>query len=149
MNKDPSIELLASGAELVQLLSECALPTADISPVTPVKFFGIREEGTLAATIGLELYDAVGLLRSLAVLPAFRKRGFASELVTFAESFAVRHGVESMFLLTDTAEPFFLQLGYVPTARDAAPAAIRASSQFSELCPASAALLSKDIAMQD
>ncbi len=129
------------------LLTENALPIADISASTPLQFFGIRDGGTLVAVVGLELYPPFGLLRSLAVRSSFRKRGLAHELVSFAESWSAAQGVESLFLLTTTADQLFLGLGYSLVSRDKAPSAIQATSQFSSLCPASSAFLSKRVAV--
>lgn len=133
--------------EVVSLLTECGLPVSDISPASPAQFFGIHQDGTLAAVVGLELYPAAGLLRSLAVKPACRGRGLARDLVAYAESFAASRGVASLFLLTTDKAGFFQKLGYSTAARNAAPPAIRATSQFSGLCPASSAFLSKNIAV--
>lgn len=143
------IEPLPSLDEVIALLAECALPTEDILPSSPPHFFGIRLDGALAAVVGLELHRPFGLLRSLAVAPAFRHHGYARELVAFAESFAAAHGIEALFLLTTAAERFFLALGYSPAARHAAPPAIQATSQFSQLCPASSAFLCKHVAAND
>lgn len=131
--------------DIIPLLEECGLPVADVSSVSPVQFFGVRSGGALAAVVGIELYPPVGLLRSLAVTPSFRGRGFARALVRFAESSAVSQGVETLFLLTTTAERFFLALGYKPASRSTAPVAIQATSQFANLCPASSSFLSKHV----
>lgn len=138
------IELLPLSGEVVALLSACNLPVADLSPASAAQLFGVRLDGTLAAIVGLELYGPFGLLRSLAVAPACRRRGIGRALIAFAESFAAAHGVESLYLLTTDAAEFFLKLGYSPLPREAAPSAIRATSQFSGLCPASSAFMSKD-----
>lgn len=134
------------GEELLSLLVACALPVADISPTSPVQFFGIRSGGTLVAVVGLELHGPFALLRSLAVSPPFRERGLARSLVSFAESFAVSRGVNTLFLLTTSAERFFLALGYQPASRTAAPAVIQATAQFASLCPAASAFLSRHVA---
>ena len=99
----------------------------------------------MVAIIGLEQFQSAGLLRSLAVSPNYRGRGLAQELVRHVESFAASHGVESLFLLTTTAEAFFRKRGYCPASRLEAPQAIQATSQFSGLCPSSSAFLSKCI----
>ena len=132
--------------ELLSLLLECALPIADLSPTSPVQFFGIRSGGTLVAVMGLEFHGPFALLRSLAVSPRFRERGFARSLVSFAESFAASCGVDTLFLLTTTAERFFLALGYQPVSRSAAPTVIQATAQFASLCPVSSAFLSRRVA---
>ena len=55
-------------------------------------------------------------------------------------------GVEELFLLTSTARPLFESLGYVAVSRDAAPPAIRATTEFSSICPSSATLMQNRIA---
>lgn len=140
------IEAVSSIEEITALLTESALPIADISASPSLRFFGTRDASALAAVIGLELYPPVGLLRSLAVRPALRKRGIARKLVSFAESFAATRGVESLFLLTTAADQFFRGLGYLPVSRDEAPSTIQATAQFCRLCPASSAFLSKRVA---
>lgn len=131
--------------EVISLLESSGLPVADIRPAPPIQFFGIHVDGKLVAVVGLELQATVGLLRSLAVAPAFRGRGFGREMVGFAESVAASQGVETLFLLTTTAERFFQTLGYRPAVRSEAPPAIQATSQFTSLCPAAAEFLSKQI----
>jgi len=144
MNIEPISEL----KEIVPLLAACGLPIADISSSQSPHFFGIRSESGLVGVVGLELYGEVALLRSLAVAPAYRGRGLASQLVAYAESVAASMGVDSMFLLTTTASDFFGKLGFVSASRSAAPPAIQATSQFSSLCPASSAFLQKSDAGQ-
>lgn len=129
--------------DIRKFLSDCGLPTADISLAAPPLFFGVSESGLLVAIVGLQLFGSVGLLRSLAVLPAYRGKKIAMELVAFAEEYALTHNTKELFLLTETAEPFFSKLGYRAASRSEAPDAIRSTSQYSGLCPASSAFLSK------
>lgn len=138
-----NIEPLSSLDEILPVLTGCNLPVADISISSPPQFFGFRLAGSVVAVVGLEKFQSVGLLRSLAVSPDHRGRGLARELVSFVESFAQSRGVESLFLLTTTAEAFFVALGYGPASRQEAPQAIQATPQFSGLCPSYSAFLSK------
>lgn len=131
--------------DVIALLSQCDLPVEDISSSSPPQFFGVRDNGALVAVIGLEIHPPVGLLRSLAVAPSFRGRCLGAELVAYAESFAAAQGIEELFLLTTTAERFFVKLGYRQASRSIAPTAIKATPQFTGLCPASAAFLSKSL----
>ena len=117
-----------------------------MSAASPPQFFGIRVAGVLVAVVGLELSQSIGLLRSLAVSPTFRGRGLAQELLAFAETYAASHGARSLFLLTTTAEAFFLKFGYLAASRQDAPQVIQATPQFSGLCPSSAVFLSKQLA---
>ncbi len=54
-------------AAVKRLLAESGLPTADITAGHLEHFFGCSENDDLGAVVGLELFGAVGLLRSLAV----------------------------------------------------------------------------------
>jgi len=139
------IEPLTTADEALPLLAECGLPVSDIfSPAQPL-FFGARSEGALVGVVGLEAYAPFALLRSLAVAPAFRRRGLARKLVACVESQAEQRGIKELFLLTTTAENFFLGLGYSLASRSAAPAVIQCTAQFSGLCPSSSAFLSKHV----
>jgi amino-acid N-acetyltransferase len=142
-----NIEPLSSLSEILPVLTGCDLPVADISELSPPQFFGFRDAGSVVAVIGLDQFQSIGLLRSLAVTPGYRGLGLAQQLVRYVESFAGSRGVESLFLLTTTAEPFFLKLGYRPTSRQDAPQAIQVTPQFSGLCPASSAFLSKRLGL--
>jgi amino-acid N-acetyltransferase len=54
---------------------------------------------------------------------------------------AIDAGAEDIFLFTTTAEPLFLGWGFERSLPDAAPVEIRASREFSSLCPSSAAFM--------
>lgn len=132
-------------AEIKQLLSVCELPYADISPSKYLLFFGCRSDGKLDGVIGLEVYGPVALLRSLAVDPALRKRGLGKALVDFAEAQAASRGIDSLYLLTTTADTYFSRLGYSPALREEAPSSIKTTSQFSDLCPTSSVFMCKHL----
>jgi amino-acid N-acetyltransferase len=140
-----SIEPIDQLAEIKQLLSACELPTADISPSKSLLFFGCRSDAKLVGVIGLEVYDTVALLRSLAVDPTHRKHGLGKSLVDFAEVHASSLGVELLYLLTTTADAFFSRLGYSPASREDAPSFIKTTSQFSGLCPTSSVFMCKHL----
>lgn len=145
MNAAPDIGAQPADDELIALLLACGLPVDDIGPASPAEFFAIRRDGAIVAVVGLERYPPAGLLRSLAVAPAWRGRGLAARLLAFAESFAGAHGVAALFLLTTTAGAYFAGKGYAPALRRAAPPAIQATRQFSALCPAAAAFMGKSL----
>ena len=128
------------------LLEACELPTSDLSSLSTARFFGIENDGRLAAVVGLEIHGDVALLRSLAVAPDRRGGGVGCSLVSHAEDFAANIGVRDLYLLTVSAKEFFPRLGYRLAARTTAPAAIKATTQFSGLCPDSAAFMHKSLA---
>ena len=99
----------------------------------------------LRDVVGLELFGEVALLRSLAVASSRRGTGVGSGLVAHAERHARDQGVQSLFLLTTTAEKFFLRRGYTRIPRDEAPAAIKGTKEFSGICPSSSAFMVKQL----
>jgi amino-acid N-acetyltransferase len=148
MNSTPITVLVAANSaepldEIKLLLAACDLPTSDISPSDSMLFFGHHSDGELVGVVGLERYGTVALLRSLAVAPAQRRHGLGKSLVEFAEAYAAKQGIGSLYLLTTTAREFFFRQGYTDTAREGAPSSIKATSQFSGLCPSTSAFMSK------
>lgn len=138
-----AIETLTDISEILSLLVACSLPVSDISETGKIQFYGIKDDGRLIATIGLEQYTGVGLLRSLAVVEAYRGQGLAQQLVAHVERLAMQENMRGIYLLTSTAAKFFEKRGYTLISRLVAPPVIQASSQFSYLCPSSAMLLYK------
>jgi len=126
-----------------QLLSESSLPIEDITAQHLQHFFGCGSGLELEGLVGLELYGDVALLRSLAVASSRRGSGVGSGLVAHAERHARDQGVQSLYLLTTTAEAFFMRRGYARIPRDAAPTAIKTTSEFSGICPTSSAFMVK------
>jgi amino-acid N-acetyltransferase len=126
-----------------QLLSESGLPISDITAQHLQHFFGCGSGPELEAVIGLELFGKVALLRSLAVASSRRGTGVGSSLVAHAERHARDQGVQSLCLLTTTAEAFFMRRGYARVPREDAPAAIKTTSEFSGICPTSSAFMVK------
>jgi amino-acid N-acetyltransferase len=106
-------------------------------------FFYVGPATALIGIVGVQLYGADALLRSLVVTSAHRTHGLGRSLVEHAEHHARARGAATVYLLTTTAESFFRLRGYVVTPRDCAPAAIRSTAEFAGLCPASSAFLSK------
>lgn len=148
MVNHPPIAAIAECREILPLLEQCGLPVADITPGPAQEFFGIRGDDGLNGLVGIERYGPVGLLRSLAVRPDRCGDGLGRQLVAFAEQYAASRGVSRLFLLTTSAADFFARLGYGRAVRDEAPPAIRESTQFSGVCPASSTFMSKPLSPQ-
>jgi len=128
-----------------QLLILCELPHEDIIPEHIPHFWVIKEKGEILGTVGLEILGHLALLRSLAVDPRFRKRGFASELTKKAEEYAASLKIEKLYLLTMTAEIFFRKRGYQKIERISAPSEIQGTAEFQSLCPASSVCMVKPL----
>jgi N-acetylglutamate synthase-like GNAT family acetyltransferase len=131
------------------LLAEAGLVTGDLPATLPdaqTQFLLAQLEGAIAGAVGLEHSASQAdsaLLRSLVVAPAARGTGLGTALLGEAESLARAQGVKQLYLLTTTAAAFFARHGYVICVRDAAPAGIAHSRQFSALCPGSSTLMRK------
>lgn len=125
------------------LLADYDLPTADIEEVS---LFALKDaHENLMGIIGLESFGKIGLLRSLAVMSHAQKTGMGSDLVRSLEATAANLGLQTLYLLTTTAAPFFRKLGYVEVARDKVPEAIRQTREFADLCPATAVVLQRSL----
>ena len=133
-------------ARTLELLAECGLPTRDLTEAHFPLFLGCGDEGLPDGVAGLELHGDDALLRSLAVARRHRGKGCGRALALGVEALARRHGAGRLYLLTETAQPFFHALGFRDVAREAVPATVRASEEFSSLCPASATVMMKVLA---
>ncbi len=131
--------------EVKALLAAQQLPTDDLDAAGHVLLFGCIEGTRLRGVVGLERHGHDGLLRSLAVDPRWRGSGLGAALLAHVERYAAAQGIDTLYLLTTTAAGYFERHGYRPVPRATAPAAIAATSQFSGLCPGSAAFMARTI----
>jgi amino-acid N-acetyltransferase len=127
------------------LLESQGLPVSDITDEHLEHFFFVGSDGSPTGLVGIELYGADALLRSLVVGESSRGNGLGSTLVEHAEQYAATKGVRSIYLLTSTAEPFFKRLGYDRIDRSRAPPSIKETPEFAGLCPASSAFMMKGL----
>lgn len=142
-----AIAAIRADDEVRALLAACDLPTADLdTPSAGLELYGWRDgNGRIVATVGLEPAGRDILLRSLAVDATHRGQGLAAALLTFAEDRAAESGFEHIHLLTTSAVAYFANRGYKYGQRDRAPAAVRATAQFTKLCPAAAQYMTKAV----
>jgi amino-acid N-acetyltransferase len=127
----------------VALLQAQGLPASDITDEHLEHFFFMGSAGSPAGLVGVEIYGADALLRSLVVAEAARDQGLGSALVQHAEDYAASCSVGAMYLLTTTAETFFERRGYRRVDRTEAPQAIQTTVEFASLCPSSSAFMIK------
>jgi amino-acid N-acetyltransferase len=128
------------------LLGSAGLPTEDLSEPQLEHFFFVGNAVTPTALVGAEIFGEHALLRSLAVSANQREQGLGSLLVAHLEQHARECGVGQIFLLTTTARDFFARRGYESVARESAPASIRRTREFADICPASSAFMAKVLA---
>ena len=126
------------------LLSQAKLPIEDLTDEKMDLFVIAKDQDdSLLGVVGVEFYENMGLLRSLAVNPLYRNKGLGRRLVYHIESVARQEGILRLYLLTITASNYFPRLGYKLTDRDVVPTCIKETDEFSSMCPASAVCLSK------
>jgi len=147
VNQPPDIRRGTSAdlPRVVALLSATGLPTADLPGIPHLDLWVMELAGSVAGVIALERFGVEGLVRSLAVTPPYRNRGYGAQLVDRLEADARREGVRHLVLLTETADAFFRSRGYSLIDRGSVSLAVKQSAEFRSLCPASATCLSKSL----
>lgn len=120
------------------------LPSRDVRS-KPDCFYVGYDGAERVGVAGVERYGSDGLLRSVVVEEDERDRGYGTALCAAVEARAASGGVDALYLLTTTAADFFADREYAEIDRDAAPEAIRRTTEFDELCPASAACMTKSL----
>lgn len=103
-----------------------------------IDFFLAYEDPLFIGIIGLEKYDNIGLLRSLIVKKEYRKKGYGAKICKELMNYAQKNLISELFLLTCTAKDFFENIGFEIIDRTKVPDLIKNTSEFSNLCPASA-----------
>lgn len=116
------------------LLDRNGLPVDDVRS-RPEAFYVAFEEGEPVGIGGLEIHGSDALLRSVVVEERMRGEGHGSSICASLESEAAAAGVDRLYLLTTTASGFFDARGYDEIDRSEAPAAIRETEEFADLCP--------------
>lgn len=124
----------------ISLLNEAGLPTKDL-PGKTILYAGYTA-GQVVGIIGLERYGETALLRSLVIRIRERGKGYGKRLVQELSNEARKEGISVLWLLTDSAPSFFTELGFSTRNRIDAPESIRASQEFSSLCPDTAICMS-------
>ena len=127
------------------LLENCGLPTSDLDIKKFDNFLCLGTADNPLGIIGIEIFDSVALLRSLAVSETARGKGHGKALVSAMENFAKSKHVRELYLLTETAETFFKKLNYFSIKREFAPESILNSSEYSSVCKQSAVLMTKQL----
>jgi amino-acid N-acetyltransferase len=128
-------------SEALALIKKNGVPTEDIS--TSTKLFSLIEANEIVGTAGIEFYNKVALLRSLAVAETYRSKGIGGKLVEHIEKFAKQNAVKELILLTTTASDYFSKRAYQTIERRNVPEEIKKSSEFSSTCPSSAVIMKK------
>lgn len=132
----------AEAADLFLLLEENRLPLDGLKDHLGTTLVA-RRDGKIVGSAALEVYPDGALLRSVAVSQELQGQGFGSELTGAALRLAQDLQVPAIYLLTTTAERYFLKFGFERIERDEVPATVRTSVEFTSACPSSAAVFRK------
>ena len=132
----------AEWAAFEAALAGAGLPTEDLAGAG--QHFFVLE--TAAAFGGYFIAGPDALLRSVIVPVQAQGHGLGRAMVAALLHQLEEHGVERVWLLTTTAEPFFERVGFSSADRRLAPAAIAATPQFQGVCPSSAAFMCRPLA---
>ncbi|MEL6367413.1 MAG: arsenic resistance N-acetyltransferase ArsN2 [Pseudomonadota bacterium] len=130
---------------IATLLSTSGLPIDDLNDQDLSLFRIVRNRDALVAVAGLERQGDLALIRSVATSTSVRGQGIAKALVADLEALASEKGIGAIYLLTETAERFFANLGYTEQDRTSVPTSIQRSRQFSSICPDSATVMCKSL----
>ncbi|MGI9201942.1 MAG: arsenic resistance N-acetyltransferase ArsN2 [Woeseiaceae bacterium] len=130
-------------ATAIAWLDAAGLPSSDLSDVHLDSFLFAYRGAEPVGMIGVEKYTDCGLLRSLFVAESSRTLGLGAQLVSELEKRTTAAGLQSLWLLTIDADPFFARQGYAIMQRVDAPESVRQSAEFSTLCPGDAVLMRK------
>lgn len=129
---------------VTEFLTTYKLPVSDLMEDN-VQLFLAYDEEELVATIGLEKHGNSGLLRSLAVKETYRDRQLADKMIRGFFGVCESQQISDVYLLTTTAEKYFLKKGFLQVDRNSVPGAIRQSREFKSICPASAIVMHRRV----
>ena len=129
---------------IAQLLRAYDLPASDISAHLH-NFIVVEDEASLIAVGGYEDCEQFGLIRSFAVKAEYKGQRIAERIFDQLTEAAVDSGKQQFYLLTTSAADYFLRLGFAICEREAVPECIKATKQFSELCPGCATVMVRDL----
>lgn len=91
--------------------------------------------------LGTAAWEPAGddaIVRSVAVAPSSRGKGIGTAVTAAAVRAVADSTARAVYLVTESAEPFFAAHGFSPIRREELPEAVAASAQFTRDCPSSA-----------
>src|SRR5207244_1603768 len=89
-----------------QILEQNQLPTAGVDDHLRT-FLVARDGERIVGCGGAETYPVAALLRSIAVIPEYRRNGVARKIVRHLIDHLASRGLREFYLLTTTAEEYF------------------------------------------
>ncbi|GAB3257392.1 bifunctional helix-turn-helix transcriptional regulator/GNAT family N-acetyltransferase [Chitinimonas naiadis] len=126
--------------EILALLSAAGLPLEGAEAHREQYRVATQGSGLLAVG-GLEIYGRSALLRSLAVVPRAQGTGLGQRMLESLIEQASSQGVGKLYLLTTSADGYFVRYGFTAVPRKAVPGPVRVSAEFQGACPATAIVM--------
>ena len=135
-----SEEIVITPAKAGDLDAIKSLLTANDLPTDGVeehwKTFLIARDGEKVVGVGgAEAYQFAALIRSIAVMPEYRKHGIGRRLVRQLLDRLASRGLREFYLLTTTAEEYFRKRGFKTIDRDEVHPQLLSSREFQGACP--------------
>jgi len=118
------------------LLRAVGLPTDGIGGEFAAGYVLAERNGAVVGVAGVEVYGRSGLLRSVAVEPSQRGLGLGRLLVEDRLHWAAANCLRTVYLLTTTG--FFSKLEFATIERAELATEVKASEEFSRICPETA-----------
>jgi amino-acid N-acetyltransferase len=123
--------------KITELLAGYNLPYSDIVPGKQ-NFIVAEIDNEIIGCAGIEEYGKIALFRSLAINSKYRNLDIGKSLTDKVMAFARENGIQELYLLTTTAEGFFLKQDWEVTDRKELPHEITGTSEFATICPSTA-----------
>lgn len=127
--------------ELRHFLKLNHLPHSDLKLQDSLYFIFRNHDSKLIGSGGLEFYNAAALLRSLAIDESCRGLSLGKQMLHDLLSEAIKAEMKEVYLLTETAQGFFIKNGFRDLPHNEAPALLQASTEFTHVCPSTAQCL--------
>lgn len=131
--------------QISELLTQSQLVPVGLDQDHLHLFCHIAESGEIIGVVGVEVYGAVCLLRSLTVREDKRSQGIAHALLTEAVNFARSVKSFEAYLLTETIGDIMSRYGFRDIPREYVPSELLQSPFFNGICPCSCQLMHKNI----
>jgi len=134
--------------EIIHLLSSNALPISDLDEKNIELYVGLSN-GKIVATVGMESYGDCALLRSLSIKEEYKNKRIGETLLQFINDTCQRRAIQSLYLLTTTADHYFKRFGFDVIDRSHTPSVIQSTREFCGICPSSAIIMRKNLAIKE
>lgn len=139
------IDTAESFRDFQTLLKSSGLPADDLNYERDL-LIGYYENHELVGTGALEVYGDYALLRSLSVKLGIRGKSVGTTIADYLIEEAQKKKLKGIYLFTEKARGFFIKKGFEDTQRDAIPESLKASSEFTHVCPTSAVVMKLTLA---